>query len=64
MTDTERLDALEIFIRKEPLTLWFGKAGFPGGKTTGLSMLSGRRSLREALDQCFSTGTKNERVTK
>lgn len=50
-TDSELLDALEQFVEKEPLTLWYGDGQFPGGRTSGLSLLGGMRSLRKALDQ-------------
>lgn len=52
-TDTELLDFLERTIKEEPLTLWEGTGKFPGGITSGLSLLSGRRSLREALTTVF-----------
>ncbi len=52
MTDTERLNALQDFIAKEPLTLWLGVGEFPK-QPVGISLLSGDRTLREALDQCL-----------
>jgi hypothetical protein len=52
-TDAELLDALELYIKREPLVLWFGNVEFPAPGTglSGLSLLGGQRSLRKALYQ-------------
>lgn len=53
-TDTEMLDALEKLVQECPLVLW-GAAGTPHDfreakqQANGLSLLGGRRTLREAL---------------
>lgn len=57
MRDSELLDALERCINKtRGLVLWDGIGEFPGrcpqcgiSKLAGLSLLQGRRTLREAL---------------
>ncbi len=49
--DAELLDALERYIKREPLVLWFGHGVFPapGSGLWGLSLMGGQRSLRDAL---------------
>lgn len=52
--DSDLLDALEAAIKREPLVLWDGVGGrFPGEgsypRLSGLSLLNGGRTLREAL---------------
>lgn len=54
VTDTERIDALEAFIQTQPLLLWRGGYDYPGGPISGLSLVGGGRTLREALDACFA----------
>ena len=49
-TDAELIDALELFIRNTPLTIWNGVGEFPGRRNGfGLSTVKGNRTLREAL---------------
>ena len=49
-SDKEVLDRLECFIQSRPLVLWRGDGKFPGGSgIVGISLMSGTRSLREAL---------------
>ncbi len=58
-TDTELLNALESFINNEPLLLWKGDGEYPlrmagpdaASRCVGLSLLGGRRTLREAIGQ-------------
>ena len=52
-SDAELLDALEAAIKQDPLTLWMGFGDFPGGRTNGLSLIKGQRSLRQALAACY-----------
>ena len=50
MDDKELLDRLEAFIKEEgPLLLWLGVGEFPAGRASGLSLLEGRLTLRQAI---------------
>lgn len=49
-TDTELLDRLEAAILRG-IVLWDGVGAFPAGVRAGLSLLGGRRPLRDAIRQ-------------
>src|SRR5262245_16418906 len=50
ITDAERLDALEAFIKTKPLVLWWGDGKLPHAELPVLSLFEGSMTLRQALD--------------
>lgn len=58
MTDSERIDALEEELQREPFVL-HNLQTLPCGHYRGLGLLGGRRTLREAIDaMCIAKATE------
>lgn len=61
LSDTEILDRLERYVAREPLYLWNGDGAIPcKGTHGGLSLLSGRRTLRAALETLLAKENGDE----